>query len=129
MQMPQQLFVQWRERREMPPGSRPHLPVCQGALRVGQGLQDARARGPLRGACRLALIQASEGAWVCSRPRRPWVSSSVNRRSASVRSRVSPWSWSSFQTHSRDRNTARATFGQDLAVSAFPRYVPVEPQP
>jgi len=25
----------------------------------------------------------------------------------------------------RDRNTARATLGQGLAVSAFPRYVPV----
>ena len=28
-------------------------------------------------------------------------------------------------SHSRDRNTARATLGQGLAVSAFPRYVPV----
>jgi hypothetical protein len=26
---------------------------------------------------------------------------------------------------SRDRNTARATLGKGLAVSAFPRYVPV----
>ena len=27
--------------------------------------------------------------------------------------------------HGRDRNTARATLGRSLAVSAFPRYVPV----
>ncbi len=28
-------------------------------------------------------------------------------------------------TAGRDRNTARATLGRSLAVSAFPRYVPV----
>ena len=31
--------------------------------------------------------------------------------------------------HCRDRNTARATVGKGLAVSAFPRYVPVKPAP
>ena len=29
--------------------------------------------------------------------------------------------------YGRDRNTARATLGEGLAVSAFPRYVPVWP--
>jgi hypothetical protein len=29
------------------------------------------------------------------------------------------------ETNGWDRNTARATLGRSLAVSAFPRYVPV----
>ena len=33
--------------------------------------------------------------------------------------------WQLMDRHCRDRNTARATLGKGLAVSAFPRYVPV----
>ena len=33
------------------------------------------------------------------------------------------------QEKGRDRNTARLTLGEGLAVSAFPLYVPVYPSP
>jgi hypothetical protein len=58
MHVPQQLLMQWGERGEIPAGFPPHPRVRQSDLSAGKRLQDAWARGPLRGAGGRTLIQA-----------------------------------------------------------------------
>ena len=59
--MPQQLHMQRREGGEIPAGAPPHPHMRQSDLGAGKRLQDARARGALRGAGGRALIEARNG--------------------------------------------------------------------
>ncbi len=45
LEEPPQVFVQWCKRRERPAGNGPHLPLRQGDLGAGTGVQEPLACG------------------------------------------------------------------------------------
>lgn len=61
MEVPQQLFVQWFKRREMPERHHPHVRVRQGELCSSKGVQYPLARGVVRRAGGLPFVEVGEG--------------------------------------------------------------------